>query len=225
MALVSLQRHSRNYMTTLLLPSAGSAIRFRGIIKELLPISPDGMTVLEQTIETGLRYFPIDRIRVVTNPHKEHYHRRVLQGYEIEFVTQERNELWGAIQDGLVDDDIVMLLPDTKVIVPAPIIRTYDFMLGTFATKEPWRFSVLEGDKIHTKKNAGIYAWGALYWSRAVSNFLMQTYALHYDDAFNEVLQYYSYTTFPITYYEDFGDVEHYLAYIRSLPEGLFDKP
>lgn len=204
-------------MTTLLLPSGGSATRFRGIFKELLPIDRQGTTIIERAIQTARRYFDITNIVVITNSDKEKYHRRILRNYNITYKQQLRAELWGAIQDGLVDDDMVMFLPDTivKFYNQEPIRTTYPFMLGTFATEEPWRFSVIENGMIHTKKPVGIFAWGVLYWNREVSAFLETLDVLHYDEAFNKILQHFPYTTFPIQEYFDLGDASHYIDYLK----------
>jgi hypothetical protein len=217
MAPTKSQRHYRISMATLLLPSGGSATRFRGIFKELLPIDRQGTTVIENAIQTARRYFTIDAITVITNAEKEKHHRRILDHYEITYIRQMRSELWGAIQDGLVDDDMVLLLPDTVIQLyrPQKIELSHPFILGTFATEEPWRFSTVENGVIHTKKPHGIFAWGALYWSKEVSAYLDTLNVSHYDEAFNAVLQQFPHSTFPIKEYFDLGDVAHYIDYIR----------
>ena len=206
-------------MATLLLPSGGKAQRFGGIMKELLPIDIRGTTLLENAILTGRKYFDISKIVLITTEEKEPWHRKIVSQYPVEYRRQQRAELWGAIQDGLVDDDMVLLLPDTvlSLVKKHKVVQQTPMMLGVFITDEPERFSTVVNGKIQTKQPHGIFAWGAMYWSREVSHFLDEVDAGHYDEAFNKVLEQYQSSTFQIQDYKDLGDVQHYFEYIKSL--------
>lgn len=211
-------------MARLLLPAAGRATRFGGIIKELLPIDESGMTLLENAAFTGARHFQIDNIVVVTNEFKERYHRQVLERspvdmVPIQYIRQTGVELWGAIRDALdPDQDTVLLLPDTVIKLPnGRQGLEKDLMIGVFLTEEPERFSTVSEGKIRTKVPNGVFAWGAMYWSAKVSRMLLDKGRGHYDEAFNEVIGQLGYKTFPIYEYNDLGSMAYYIRYIQGL--------
>jgi dTDP-glucose pyrophosphorylase len=162
-------------MARLLLPSAGRALRFTGILKELLPIDGSGITLLENAAITGMVHFNIDEIAVVTTAFKEPYHRSILDKSAvsqapIHYIRQTGIELWGALKDAIdPTQDSVLLLPDTVLRLQAGRVKiTSDFMLGLFFTEEPERFSTVADGKIYTKVGIGSMAWGAAYFSAEV---------------------------------------------------------
>lgn len=214
-------------MTVLLLPAGGKAERFGGLIKELLPITQTGMTLLESTIWNGLAHFPITEIVILTNAFKRPYQEKALSvltdrlHIPVTFKEQSFPELWYALQDGIEEDrTTVLMLPDTVVEFEDRFVTTgHDFSLGTFFTNEPERFSVLEHKKIVTKQRSMIpaRAWGAMYWSGAVSSYLKSLNVSHYDEAFNKVIDRFGFDTFHINEYYDLASMEYYLHYLGRL--------
>ena len=83
-----------------IIPAAGQALRFGGVIKELLRL-PDGRTLLEHAVE---RLAHCDRIVVVSNADKVDKHIPKLEG-KAGVVIQQGNEMWGAIQTAMVTYD------------------------------------------------------------------------------------------------------------------------
>lgn len=206
---------------TIIVAAAGSASRFAGLPKELLPIA-DGECSLSRAVGVARRCgTPL----VVTSREKESLHRRLLPGVELCVQYQEVwKELWGAISLGVFltgDNPGGLLLADTVLDFDAADVPEAPLTLGLFETPTPERFSVFAQGRIWTKRPGLIpsRAWGVLFWNAEVAGFLRASAAAftHYDDALNAVLARYGAPgTFPIRAYHDLGSWAHYRHYIST---------
>lgn len=150
--------------------------------------------------------------------------------YPVNFrIQRDERDLWGAIRTGLADDDGGLIMADTvwevkhsKGIHPALFEK--DIVFGTFYTREPQRFSVLVGSKIHTKDTnlpEGAYAaWGCVLWSKRTAAFWREhdTY-LTYDTAFQHAVNTFTCATFQLTGYNDLGTLAAYGDYLREVAD------
>jgi hypothetical protein len=200
-----------------IIPVAGSAIRFGGVFKELLPIG-NSETLLSGAVNT-LEMIPVDEIIVVTNSQKIAAHSIALEGRKVQFVTQKyKKDIFGAIMTALeVDADwYYFVMPDTMQEQGAfPVNPTRDFMLGLFETFEPENFGVLK-DGVLINKSADLSgkqtAWGTLVWSRRVANLWRENIdnIQDYTAAFNMAMEQCNWGTYPLAWYFDCGTFQRY---------------
>jgi len=205
-----------------IIPAAGSATRFGGIIKELLPLA-DGRSLLEHAIE---RLSFCDRVVVVTSPGKMHQHRTNIR-QRVNIIPQHGHEMWGAMQTGMNAydaDQYYLTMPDTWMYDSAfHGVPEIDFGYGYFITETPERFGVLVGDRFVDKpKDADVpaVAWGVLTWSKAVRDLWNEKRITNYTDAINQAIRDYSHRHWHIGPYFDCADMNRYmelLDYMRKV--------
>jgi hypothetical protein len=212
-----------------LLPAGGRAERFDGIYKELLPIG-EGEFLLTDAIRRA-HALGADRARVISNADKHATHAKFLArhatAYAVELsVRAEHDEhLWAALRREIpLDDSVLLVLPDTTWTCNERIPEGCDLAFGTFATEEPYRFSLVHDGRILTKPTGRLgrwEAWGCVYWSARVAAFWKQqeyrsgVYP-EYDRAFEAAMQEFGYKTFRIENYHDMGSWSAYSAFLRA---------
>lgn len=220
-------------MRKIIIPAAGKAVRFNGILKEFAPI--DTTTPLHRMIWLAKTKLQASYITLVTNAAKYEIHKEFIDTIavvypEIQFTLINQSnygnrDLLDAIITGLQTQpwNIAggLLLPDTITDFDT-IESTAPLTFGTFPTTEPERFSVLYQKSIYTKSTAlqpGIYnAWGVVLWDANVAQ-KMLTYHnryTHYDDMFYHMMMMFGYTTFTLDYYYDIGSIKTYLNYLED---------
>lgn len=210
-------------MRTIIIPAGGSAVRFGGTLKELLPITAKGTPFLHALYNARYRYYA-DTIIVISNPKKiqehSHYlaeHCEFAQDVQLRLTVDPTN-VWKAIQAVLPDEASGICLADT-ITDAVTVQHTKDINFGIFKTHEPERFSIFDTNRIITKPQnypAPAYAWGTVAWSQEVSMYLKSQMFTHYDEAFNAVIQNFSYGVHILPYYYDIGTFEAYRAFFQE---------
>jgi hypothetical protein len=219
-------------MRTVIIPSAGKATRFGGLLKELLPLNATD-TPLKRAIDNAVIGMDADEVVIITNKNKLWEHINYIScnipfHLPIQYVPQVYDrDLLGAILTGISPyTDGGLVLPDTVTMVNAHNI-TAPLSFGTFLTLEPNRFSVLADKTIYTKQASmpvknenplGYKAWGAVMWSKEVAEYWIEhsdKYE-HYDDMFRDAMNRWGYATFDLPYYYDLGSFESYLQYLKD---------
>lgn len=202
-----------------IIPAAGKATRFGGIVKELLPL-PDGRSLLEHAVS---RLSFCDRVVVVTNHRKTEAHKRVLDD-DIILQDQIGYELWGAIQtvyQTFDADRYYMTMPDTWIDPSAfDEVPNNSFALGYFFTMTPERFGVLKDGYVVDKDEEATrpaQAWGALAWDRHVCEIWDERKPENYTQAINLALSNVDWGTWQIGRYYDCANMQRYMELLDHL--------
>ena len=211
----------------IIIPAAGNAVRFGGILKELLPISETECALSYAVKTAGMFGTPV----VITNASKEPFQRKALARAGaplVEFIEQAdyAHDLWSAIQCGLQAGCAGgLILADTvaEFELQVPLKGHNQLVFGCFETTEPSRFSiVLETARIATKEAnpPGNKAWGMVFWHEQVTEYLLELHArkhvAHYDRAFEAAMAQFEWGVFPLKAYADLGTFAAYRDFILS---------
>jgi hypothetical protein len=190
-----------------IIPAGGAAIRFRGLQKELLPVS-ETETALDRCVYS-MFVGGADEIFIITNNSRNIVHKTATVIYKDHpklsdvFVTAAN----------LTADWYYFAMPDT--VYPVDIFtvkKTAPFMVGTFWTDRPERFGMLrvgmlrdgkivsqQGQIVDKQKGAPGKAWGALILDSASMIYLARQAVKTYNHtaALNALLNL-GYDEFPI---------------------------
>ena len=206
------------------IPAGGTNERWGAGYKELLPIS-EGHWLLDNAIDCLLDA-GCNRICIASSPTKimvHHQHLLRLGYVKNVFFVMGGGTMWESIRNYLphATDRTLMMMPDTLTEIPTFRPGNVDMTFGTFATEEPERFSIMQGETILTKPQnlaKGIYkAWGIVSWSREVSQFwAIQSGIKDYDLAFNLAMMRFPWTTLDLPYYHDIADWKSYRRYLSE---------
>lgn len=210
-----------------IIPAGGKAERFTGTIKELLPVAYNSV-VLDYTVRAMI-HAGVTEIIVLAATHKaQAYAQYCTKHYEkalrVVFIGSEHVELWDALSwsfKTLVHDSQWVSIGLADTVVPLHAYeRKEPINLGTFATNEAHRFSVVEGNRIVTKSHrftdAPMRAWGTITLSEHVVHYINGNKYTHYDEALTDAMQNYQTNVFWLTHYDDLGDIEHYARFISE---------
>lgn len=199
-----------------IIPAAGRAVRFGGILKELLP-AKDGISFINHAANK-LRGI-CDFIVVVTNAEKIQNHMQNLK--DVVFIEQDNNlNLLGAVQTALQikAERYFFTMPDTitdQKIFSGISLHEY-LTIGIFKTYKPNRFGCLiDGSIVDKDANISVpaLAWGALSWTNQVCNmFFNQT---NFTNALNAIIKNHSYSSWEITEYYDMATIKDYMQFIK----------
>jgi hypothetical protein len=213
-----------------IIPAAGKAKRFVGIAKELLPL-PDGRSLLEHAVD---RLAFCDKIVIVTNTQKWQSHMDVLHrlpnNKKVELITQEGDELMGAIRTAYLHFDALhyhMTMPDTWCVDNAFEKRPdASFSYGYFLTSEPERFGCLVDGYMVDKQPAKVMpsvAWGILSWARHINYLWEERRVEDYTQAINVALANGDCKSWPIGAYYDCADMKRYVELLNYLQGNFAD--
>ena len=153
-----------------IIPAGGSAYRFRGLAKELLPVSPDecALTRCVRAMQNG----GADEVHVASRHDRITEHWRVIEQMGGGHITARPFGNWWEfvryIGRNIDADRYYFAMPDT-VFPLDTFARTFtaDVSAGVFHTDKPGRFGILAGDVIVDKHpDLTGYAWGVWSWSR-----------------------------------------------------------
>lgn len=218
-----------------ILPAAGQAVRFSGILKECLPINKNDCA-LTNSIRFARKLYNPDTILILSNERKikEHVHAvksANISTSDVHFVLSENENVWHAIVEHLrYSTPAALVLPDTVTDTDSTIDQS-DINIGYFYTQEPHRFSTLFSGFIDNKLRHCIYtkpkggnnaqpcsAWGTIQWSLHITNYFLSNSFDHYDTAFNAALSIEdtSVNLFKLDYYYDLGDFDSYKRYLKK---------
>lgn len=205
-------------------PAAGRANRFGGVLKELLPVS-DGATLIKRTL-TAMYNGGCDTCLVVTNRDKIVTHASHLEGWNVYFAEQKgKRDLWSAIVESFPIHGIENLfaMPDTYL--PDDVFVNFlegDFTLGVFETTMPERFGVLTENGVVNKQPLpeGTYqAWGVLGWSDKVVKFWVDhmKFIETYTHAINMAMDEFGFSIKPMSFYYDLAGWVDYRGFVTRL--------
>ena len=198
-----------------IVPAAGKAERFGGLLKELLPWD-SGESLLHRTVR--ILWKVSDAVVVISNPDKIAQHAQELEGFSnVCFVLQNGDTLLSGIRSVTLEADYYFFaMPDTvfpETVFPHPPHLSF-MMIGLFDTLEGHRYGVWRDSRIDDKnpENRGQFlkAWGVLGWPQSVMRILYETYLTHHTDALNLALEQVKHYTIQMDYYHDVADHEAY---------------
>ncbi len=199
-----------------IVPAAGKAERFGGLLKELLPW--EGGSLLSNTVTILQQH--CENVIVLTRPEKIMQHAQALDGCGVTFILQEGDNLLSGLRSITWDSDYYLFaMPDTVFPLDAfPQGFNKDvFQLGLFKTREGNRFGVWDGEQIDDKNSdheglcgEPVSAWGLLGWPFAAMKILRETYVKEHTAALNLAIERVGYETFLMVYYHDFSNFDEY---------------
>jgi hypothetical protein len=204
-----------------IIPAAGRAVRFGGLMKELLPIG-GGLSLLSHTCDLLERH--CDEVIVITRPEKIAAHAGELSTRARYAVQGQGSDIWAAILTGLQTpaDRYYFAMPDTYLEMP-DVLPESNFVMGTFETCLPERFGVLVGNRV-INKQAGLpipaLAWGFLSWSQEVRDYWLSEEISEYTQAINRAISAFGCTTFALGCYYDMAAFEDYAAFLMERTYG-----
>jgi hypothetical protein len=202
-----------------LIPAAGKAERFGGVMKELLPIS-EGRALINRTYDALINGGCSD-ILIVTSLSKISAIAATLPGCT--YRIQAGQTLWSAILESLDTEArrTCFAMPDTYFPEDA-FERDFpaELTLGVFHTDKPERFGMVR-DRYIVDKMAGDpgQAWGVAVWSELVSRLWLKHSAQinNFTDALNLAIHKYGYETFDLEYYFDAANMDGYKEIINHV--------
>jgi hypothetical protein len=204
------------YDTIGIIPAAGKASRFGGILKEMLP-AHDGVSLISHAYKRLKRH--CDLIVVVTNTDKVQHHMTALKG--VAFVEQQKQtDLIGAVQAAMEirAKRYLFTMPDTYASETAFDNMPQSFLsLGLFLTHKPERFGCLVDKAIYDKQAttpSPAMAWGALSWECSARDIWLNAPTL--TDGLNNIIAQHGYSTWDIGDYYDMASMRDYADYIQT---------
>lgn len=226
-------------MRKIIIPAAGKAERFNGVLKELIGINPyTNATALGRTIHLAVHRLHATHIVLITNEEKQAIHTEYIESIAHYFpdtifnivLQSDDRDLLGAIITGITVDPRYMpgglLLPDTITDFDAIPEDVNNIAFGLFTTQEPERFSIVFNGTIYTKESGfperpqGYSAWGVVLWDSEVAHKMLMFNHLFatYDALFQHIMTVFgSYSTFDLKYYYDIGTYEKYVEYLGDI--------
>lgn len=205
------------YKSIGIIPAAGQAKRFGGIVKELLPVK-DGLSLLHHAY---IRLQKVcDLVICVTNKDKVHIHMKELK--DVLFIEQNNNiDILGAIQSGMriQAERYYFTMPDTyirdDVFTNTPLYG--GLSIGLFETLKPERFGCLQ-DSIIYDKNKDIHlpsqAWGVLSWKNQHRDLFLD--GINLPCVLNSIINNSGLETWNIGEYYDMATIQDYIEYLKN---------
>ena len=202
-----------------IIPAAGRAERFGGLLKELLPIR-DGVLLMDYS----LRWLQHCRhIICVTSLEKigqlsRHYPDLLFA------IQRDDRDIWGAIRTALEIDARYydMAMPDTITNEQSRSNWHSDLTFGVFKTDQPERFGVIADRRIRDKdeslKGTKRHAWGTISWSRKIRNYWLayDHQIVRFDQALSLAMAAFEFSTFKSETYQDIASWEDYQEAIHA---------
>ena len=195
------------------IPAAGSATRFGGILKELLPL-PNGNSLLREAINR-LDMF-CDATVIVTTPEKIQAHAKEAGIRAIYAIQEGDNDIWSAIRTAISipADTYLFTMPDTYLDRHTFVsYKGGEFGMGLFVTDKPERFGCLvDGKVVNKAKNVltPAHAWGVLAWTSLVADMWREGIYADYTDAINAAIEEFGAETWKIGLYYDNASLADY---------------
>jgi hypothetical protein len=210
-----------------IIPAGGTAARFNGLSKELLPVSPHdcALTRCIKSMQIG----GAEDIYIATRPDKTVEHWRTVESFRgVHLTARSFQGLWEFIAhvgESTQASRYFFAMPDTVYPIDAfsrefTMSEVWHATAGVFLTDKPGRFGILAGNSIIDKdpKLTG-YAWGVWIWSREAMTALSAACRETKDHtkALNKVISQFGINTFLLDHYYDFAAFDDYLEFLCSL--------
>lgn len=205
-----------------IIPAAGKANRFDGILKEMLPLH-DCVTPLKHSLN-AMQAAKADAVLLITNREKLMTHANHLHQWRVYYAVQlEHSDIWGAICESLPIHGRMnyFAMPDTYYPVNVFGGCVDHFCINWFETNMPERFGVLTEQGIINKMALGTgkyKAWGTLAWSSEVAQFWMRNIdrIKDYTTAFNMAIDTFGFSLKKMDFYYDMATMDDYRELIRG---------
>jgi hypothetical protein len=205
------------------IPAAGRATRWGGVLKELLPIH-EKETLIKHTLN-AMSTVKCDAVVIVTNREKLQSHASHLEDWSVYYAVQfGGKDIWSAIVESLPIHGRMnyFAMPDTYYPVDIFSGMSADFSMGYFETEKTERFGIITDLGIINKQTMpeGIYrAWGILAWSDKVAEYWMDNVneIESYTHAFNMAISKFGYDLKHMDYYYDLATIEDYKELINVI--------
>jgi hypothetical protein len=205
------------------IPAGGSAFRFRGLAKELLPVSPDDCA-LSRCIK-AMQIGGAEEIYIATRHDKLNDHWKVIEQVRgVHLTARPFASLWdflAYIGENVKADRYFFAMPDTVFPMDTFTRDTgHDVTAGLFYTDKPGRFGILAGNLIVDKHPELIGdAWGVWIWTRDAMEYLAAACREERDHtkALNKLLERFGRDAFWMPYYYDFATFEDYVEFLCQL--------
>jgi len=206
-----------------IVPAAGKATRWGGMLKEVLPLS-EHESLISRVVRT-MSIGGANTCLVITTPEKIRSHSEALKRHDVIYRFQSEDiDLWGAIKESFtfMAKWNLFAMPDTffpTSVFDAEMFKR-DFNLCAFDTNKPNRFGVVEGNQINDKPDIiGWYpAWGVLTWSRSIIDFWVENINMiqNHTQAFNMAMQEFGFHLTKMPFYYDMATFTDYEEFIRA---------
>lgn len=210
-----------------IIPAGGKAERFKGLSKELLPVSPNDCA-LSRCVKS-MKMGEADAIVIASNQERLLEHELVAVQNKNVVVRVQANgfqglwEVLAVIGESTEADWYYFAMPDT--VYPADVFmrqKNNDVSCGVFQTNKPERFGVVSEGKILDKPQGltGTHlAWGVWTWSGAAMGVLAKAARETQDHtaALNVMISQFPVEAFLLPYYYDFASFEDYTEFLCSL--------
>jgi hypothetical protein len=213
--------------TVAILPCAGKAERWGGLLKELLPAGP-GYAMIDRTMAAFMEA-KASAVHVVASieklgPISAHISSRWQGAFYS--VQSDPRDLWGAVRQGirLGGDRYLFAMPDT--IYPVGSFTKdpgADLVLGLFPTDHGDRFGVVTNNLIMDKSAAfrgmSCWAWGVLMWSPRVAEWWIERdkRISSFPAALSAAMRQFGWTPVKLPYYHDICDFPAYADAIKNV--------
>jgi hypothetical protein len=201
-----------------ILPAGGNATRFRGIAKELLPVSP-AECALSRAVR-AMQNGGASEIYIASRHDRLPEHWRAIENTGGCHLTAKPFRRWWEfvryIGRTVEADRYYFAMPDTVFPLDAFAREvTAEVTAGAFYTDKPGRFGILSGNVILDKHPtlAG-HAWGVWIWTRAAMESIVRYAAANHDTGLNRLLAEFGLQTFGLDYYYDFATFEDYTEFL-----------
>lgn len=211
-----------------IIPAGGKAERFKGLAKELLPVSNEDCALSRcvKSMQMGLA----DEIYIASRQDRVAEHYRVTEKIgNIVLSAVGYRGLWefvATVGEKAKADWYYFAMPDT--VYPVNVFmreKTKDVACGMFRTSQPHRFGVVSEGKIIDKPEGMTdmaIAWGLWIWSAAAMEVLTQACRETQDHtaALNVLIGKFGteIDAFLMPYYYDFATFEDYTEFLCSQP-------
>lgn len=202
-----------------IIPAGGSAFRFGGVLKELLPVA-NHVTAMSRLAE---ELCFCSRTVVLTTRDKMPSHAHALRDFPNVVYEMSGKTMWESIV-GTFDygaNRNYLGMPDTVFSNGFDIGFLAPLVLGTFVTEMPERFGVISDNGIIDKRNLpGLQhiAWGTIMWRREVTEFWKDGKYSELADALSSAMGHFGYNRVEMDSYHDFASMRDYSDWIRSWP-------
>lgn len=206
-----------------IIPAAGQANRFDGILKELLPLH-DCVTLLKHSLNAMMN-IGVDAVLLITNRDKLATHANHLHQWRVYYAVQlEHRDLWGAICESLPIHGRMnyFAMPDTYYPVNVFENCVDHFCINWFETDQPERYGILTEQGIVDKEPLGKgthKAWGTLAWSYKVAELWIKNInrIKNHTHAFNMAIDEFGFTLKRMEHYSDLATMSDYQELIRNV--------
>ena len=201
-----------------IIPAAGRAERFDGVLKELLPCG-GGETFLSRCYR--ILRLCCGRVIVVSNSAKIGQHVAAL-GDRAWYAINDRPEsdMWWSIEKALpiFAKRYYFAMPDTYFPVEAFNYHNpeIDFVLGVHRTDKPERFGMIRDNRI-VNKQPGLpgLAWGVFSFSDKIRHAWMMHCLVDYTDAINKAMSLFDWRMDKLEYYYDIANLDSYAEFLN----------